>query len=90
MPYQIELAPELVDKVTAHPLPLQQTIYHALKRLADDPTSSERARPPDPYGYQRYTFEHDENGGTRRLIAWFQYGDDEETLHVHDITSEAD
>ena len=91
MPYRIELAPELVDKVTAYPLPLQQSIYHALRRLADDPTKlSERARPPDPYGYQRFTFEHDNKGEASRLIAWFQYGDDEKTLHLHDITTESD
>jgi hypothetical protein len=92
MPYEVILDQEtgLVDRLTTLPVPIQETIFRELRRLAQAPTRlSSRATVPQPPGYQVYRFEHrGEEGIAITFAAYFQYGSDEGTLWVYDVRQE--
>ena len=88
MSYVLKFDPTAEAQLSAQPQPLRSFIEAALSRLAKSPSSVRTRSITVPHG-QIAEFRYDDQPGvTIWVTVRFQYGADEQTLHIEKIVTE--
>ena len=84
MSYAIDITPEAAENLARLPLPVAEYLYQRIVHdLGDSPASvSFPSGFPYPIMGQAYECEYDFEGTHYRFHVCFQYGQDEQTLHL--------
>ena len=83
MSYRVSLLPEARKDLDAMPAAVREQTVKQLRVLADNPTAlSRRSRFPFIERCQLYTFDCDHELQRWEINVLFQYGADEQTIHV--------
>jgi hypothetical protein len=88
MRYSVEVGPEAVEDLARLPVSVQRAILTSLRQLAAAPSRLARpTRPPYTPG-MLYRAELPVEGALCLLDVVFQYGQDEQTLHISRVFAE--
>ena len=83
MSYGISLSADAEHDLARLPIPVRQFTLRQLENLADSPgTMSRRSHFPYREKCQLFTFNYDHELQRWELAVLFQYGQDEQTLHI--------
>ena len=83
MSYGIVLSLEAKNKLARFPLPVRRFTLLQLENLAENPTAlSKRSEFPYREKSQLFVFHYDHDAKRWEICVMFQYGADEETIHV--------
>jgi mRNA-degrading endonuclease RelE of RelBE toxin-antitoxin system len=83
MSYQIALSTEAQHTLARLPAPIRLFTAGQLEKLASDPTGLSRpSRFPYRAKCQLFQFDTEHDGKIWELTTMFQYGQDEQTIHV--------
>jgi hypothetical protein len=82
MSYAIVLAPKFQDDFHRLPASLQELVLDEIDRLASHPVGLSQSPGVDAARYQVYHFFGFAAGTTSRFEIHFQYGQDEQSLHL--------
>ena len=86
MSYDADIGPEAAQDLARLPLPVAEHVERCIGDLCNRPTElSRRSRFPFIQNAQLFSFVHDFEGTRYWFNILFQYGQDEQTLHIFHI-----